>query len=172
MEWLALLVVIPAAWLQLLLHEGAHAVAARILGCTVTAFVPWPHVLGRDFYFGRVSWRYPTDPPLTDDQRAHKRHVIALAPTFVSLVLLIALVLTSLALRLAEIQSIAAHAVLWSFGLCASVDLGRNLLYRWFGGARRDINKTRLPDAFVALLLAHVVLSFLIMTLGLIWRPV
>lgn len=112
-----------AALVQLVLHEGAHAVAARICDATITDFRPWPH-FGYDrygkrrFYFGRVRW-LPGDYPIEGGWRAF----VMWAPFLVGFT-----TLSTCALLTLGIQSY------WCFPPLAvvTVDLLRGLLQPWW----------------------------------------
>lgn len=63
-----------AAALQTLIHEGAHALACRLVGGTVQDFKPYPHRSGGRWWFGRMRCSVPPG----------KRQIVTLAPMVVA----------------------------------------------------------------------------------------
>lgn len=50
-----------------LIHEGGHALGAKIIGHDITAFKPYPHMHDGGFYFGRVETWSPN--PATENEQ-------------------------------------------------------------------------------------------------------
>ena len=56
MTWAIIVTFVLLGWvLSLLTHEVSHVVANKLVGRTITAFKPWPHLHNGKFYFGRAS---------------------------------------------------------------------------------------------------------------------
>jgi hypothetical protein len=52
---------VATAWLTLLIHEGSHALFAKMQGGSIVSFKPWPHKDKEKWWFGVV--RYMQPPP-------------------------------------------------------------------------------------------------------------
>lgn len=131
-DLLWLLLFIPGFFLQTLVHEGAHAAVISLFDGELVTFKPWPHRHNGRFYFGRVSWRIVT--PLS----VNARTAVYFAPSVAG------------ALIVGMFGSLG-HPAAYVLTTCATVDVVRNLLYRFIGRApHHDVNNVDLPDSFIA----------------------
>lgn len=54
--WLPLVLAAPMFLIWTTIHEGSHALAARLTGAEIRTFKPWPHRFEGRWYFGRMSY--------------------------------------------------------------------------------------------------------------------
>lgn len=143
MVWWLVLLLIPLAYLvQVLVHEGAHALMAHLQGLEVTSFRFWPHTLEtpegkRRFLFGRVTYRLPEGADWPSDFETLLR---AWAPFIVSIPLIMCLGLVIFFVTMGPILK----TVLSVWMTAAVIDVIRGLLQAWRDDDYLDINKGRI----------------------------
>lgn len=113
----------PVAYLlQILIHEGSHAVVALAQGLGIQSFAFWPHKVENTLYFGRVVY----DRPLDFQDTRLKRGLRAGAPFLFSVPLL--------GLNLALLDA-TRHEWFLVWTIALGVDLSRNWLQPGITGA-------------------------------------
>lgn len=133
-----LALILPAYVIQVLFHEGAHALFARIQGQRILEFRPWPGIdkKGR-FYFARVRFQPDATLVLNGPQRALR----AWAPFLAGLPPFAALSATAgLWGNLSNTVAVNVLAVYWT---ALGVDLVRGLAWAALRPRRiyLDLNK-------------------------------
>lgn len=142
MIWWLVPLLIPLAYLvQVLVHEGSHALMASFQGFEITSFRFWPHTIdtiegGRRFLFGRVTYKLPEGAEWPSDFETLVR---AWAPFIVSIPLIITLAVLAAIVSVPVLKTIFA---VWM--VAALIDVVRGLLQAWRDDDYLDINKGRL----------------------------
>lgn len=54
--WLPVVMAVPLFLIWAAIHEGSHALAARLTGADIRTFKPWPHRFEGRWYFSRMSY--------------------------------------------------------------------------------------------------------------------
>ena len=69
--WIYIVLIPPAAWLTLLLHELSHLLVMKYTGAKIVRFRPYPHFSDGKFWFGYVSCMWAAKEEPTDYKYSH-----------------------------------------------------------------------------------------------------
>ena len=146
--WLPLVLAAPLFLIWTTIHEGSHALAARLAGAEIQTFKPWPHRFEGRWYFGRMSYE-PYEPHCR-----RGRWFIMAIPYIVDVVAFSVLV--------AWLFCMASD---WSFTVaatvaaCSVVNTGIGILGRLRQKHKTDLSQVGWPTAmtFYLFLIAYII---------------
>lgn len=143
--WLPLVLAAPLLLIWTTIHEGSHALAARLTGAEIRTFKPWPHRFEGRWYFGRMSYEPQSEKGLG---------FIVAAPYIVDVVGFSALIVW-----LFFIASDWGFTVVVTVAGCSVVNTGVGILGRLRQKYKTDLSQVGRPTAtvFYIFLIAYII---------------